>query len=79
MEYYRENPEKKNSGLSKWIGQVMENAGRLGIQFTVLVSFTVVSVFIMALLGFSLSYSTLLSLRAAVERQNIHSYFLSER
>ena len=50
MEFDRENPEKVNSGFSKWIGQTMEKAGRRGIQFTVLVSFTVVSVFIMVLL-----------------------------
>ena len=64
MEYDRENPEKVNSGLSKWIGQAMEKAGRLGIQFTVLVSFTVVSVFIMVLLGFSLYQRFTLRTRA---------------
>ena len=64
MEYDRENPEKVNSGLSKWIGQVMEKAGRLGIQFTVLVSFTVVSVLIMVLLGFSLYQRFTLRTRA---------------
>ena len=64
MEYDRENPEKKNSGLSKRIRQAMENAGRLGIQFTVLVSFTVVSVLIMVLLGFSLYQRFTLRTRA---------------
>ena len=64
MEFDRENPEKVNSGFSKWIGQTMEKAGRRGIQFTVLVSFTVVSVFIMVLLGFSLYQRFTLRTRA---------------
>ncbi len=64
MEFDRENPRKVNSGFSKWIGQTMEKAGRLGIQFTVLVSFTVVSVFIMVLLGFSLYQRFTLRTRA---------------
>ena len=38
----------------KWIRQPMEKAGGQGVQFTVLVSFTVVSVLFMVLLGFSL-------------------------
>ena len=64
MEFDRENPEKVNSGFSKWIGQTMEKAGRLGIQFTVLFSFTVVSVLIMVLLGFSLYQRFTLRTRA---------------
>ena len=64
MEFDRENPEKVNSGFSNWIGQTMEKAGRRGIQFTVLVSFTVVSVFIMVLLGFSLYQRFTLRTRA---------------
>ena len=64
MEFDRENPEKVNSGFSNWIGQTMEKAGRLGIQFTVLFSFTVVSVLIMVLLGFSLYQRFTLRTRA---------------
>ena len=64
MEMNRENPEKENSGLSKWVGQSMEKAGRQGVQFTVLVSFTVVSVLFMVLLGFSLYQRFTLRTRA---------------
>ncbi len=64
MENDRENPREENSGLFKWIEKTMEKAGRRGIQFTVLVSFTVVSVFIMALLGFSLYQRFTLRTRA---------------
>ena len=64
MENDRENPREENSGLFKWIEKTMETAGRMGIQFTVLVSFTVVSVFIMVLLGFSLYQRFTLRTRA---------------
>ena len=64
MENDRENPREENSGLFKWIEKTMEKAGRRGIQFTVLVSFTVVSVFIMVLLGFSLYQRFTLRTRA---------------
>ncbi len=55
----KENQNKKNQKKEKsedatWTSQVREKAGGLGIQFTVLVSFTVVSVLIMVILGFSL-------------------------
>lgn len=54
MEDNGKSREKNNDRYSDWKRQVKEKTGGLGIQFTVLVSFTVVSVLFILLLGFSL-------------------------
>ena len=64
MEENRENLKKENSGFFKWAGQGREKARGLGIQFTVLVSFTVVSVLFMVILGLSLYQRFTLRTRA---------------
>ena len=54
MEDNGKSREKNNDRYSNWKSQVKKKTGGLGIQFTVLVSFTVVSVLFILLLGFSL-------------------------
>ena len=54
MEDKREKHNKKNSLFANWAHQSGEKGARWGIQFTVLVSFTVVSVLFLVILGFSL-------------------------
>ena len=54
MEDNGKNPEVNRDRKSDWRSRMKERAGGLGIQYTVLVSFTVVSVLFILLLGFSL-------------------------